>query len=97
MKTFLKWRESFSASGVARDAKHDQGEYGNMAASGLQGVVDALRLLAQKDPQSYNFIISKIRTAAQRVDPSMATAIGTGGRRYGVAVQKNSQENGGEQ
>lgn len=99
MKTYLQWRESFSAANVVRGAKGDQSDYGNMAAGGLQEVLDALRLLAGKNPQAYNFIVSKIKAEVQKVDPSSASSVGIGGRRYGMAVKQgdanNSQEMGG--
>lgn len=98
MKTFLQWRENFSAANVAKGAKGDQREYGNVAAEGLQDIVDALRLLATKNPQSYNFLVSKIRAEVQKVDPSAASSVGLGGRRYGAAARQvadnNSQETG---
>lgn len=89
MKTFGEWAEAFSASGVAKDARGDQSDYGNVAAAGLQGVVDSLRMLAEKNPQSYNFIVSKIRAEVQKIDPSAASSVAVGGRRYGQAVTGN--------
>lgn len=98
MKTFLQWRENFSVANVAQGAKGDRSDYGAVAAGGLQDVVDALRALASKNPQAYNFIVSKIRAEVQKVDPSAASSVGMGGRRYGAAVRKvadnNSQETG---
>lgn len=99
MKSFLQWREGFNATNVAMGARGDQREYGNLAAEGLQDIVAALRTLAEKSPQSYNFIVSKIRSEVQKVDPSSASSVGLGGRRYGSAVKQgmaaNSQETGG--
>jgi len=86
MKTFLKWRESFSAANVAATARVDQGDYGNRAAEGLQDVVDALRMLAEKSPQSYNFLVSKIKSEVQKVDPRVASGVVIGGRLYGAAA-----------
>lgn len=92
MKTYLQWRENFSAAGVAADAKGDQRSYGNIAAEGLQDVVDALRLLASKNPQSYNFLVAKIRAEVQKVDPSSASSVGMGGRRFGAAAAKSAEQ-----
>lgn len=99
MKTFRQWRENFSASNVAAGARSDQGDYGANAAAGLQDTVDALRLLAQKNPQAYAFLISKIKAEVQKIDPSAASSVGIGGRRYGAAVKgsmsSNSQDSEG--
>lgn len=93
MRTFLQWRENFSATAVGAAARGDQRSYGNVAAEGLQDVVDALRMLAEKNPQSYNFLVSKIRAEVQKVDPSAASSVAVGGRRYGTAVGRdNSQQ-----
>lgn len=87
MKTFLQWRESFSAANVAATAKGDQSSYGNVAAEGLQDVVDALRTLAsQPGQQAYKFIVAKIKAEVQKIDPRAASDVGMGGRRYGAAV-----------
>ena len=86
MKTYGEWLESFSAAGVAQDARGDKDSYGNLAAEGLQEVVDALRLLAAKNPQAYNFIVAKIRGEVQKIDPSSGASVGVAGRRYGSAV-----------
>lgn len=97
MKTYLQWRENFSASGVMQSARGDRDSYGNIAAEGLQDIVDALRKLASENPQSYNFIVAKIRSEIQKVDPSAGSAVAMGGRRYGAAVAKaagNSQQLG---
>lgn len=93
MRTFQQWRENFSASAVGMAARGDQSSYGNVAAEGLQDVVSALRMIAEKNPQSYNFIVSKIRAEVQKLDPSAASSVSVGGRRYGAAVkQDNSQQ-----
>jgi hypothetical protein len=86
MKTFLQWRENFSTANVVASARGDQSEYGNRAAAGLQDVVDALRMLAEKSPQSYNFLVSKIKAEVQKVDPRAASGVGIGGRLYGLAA-----------
>lgn len=90
MKTYLQWRESFSATGVMQSARGDKDRYGNLAAEGLQDIVDALRRLAAENPQSYKFIIAKIRSEIQRIDPSAGSAVGMGGRRYGAAVARTA-------
>lgn len=95
MKTYLQWRESFSAMSVMQSAKSDKDNLGNLAAEGLQEIVDALRTLAEKNPQSYNFIVAKIRSEMQKIDPSAGSAVSMGGRRYGTAVARsadNSQQ-----
>lgn len=89
MITYIKWLESFSAAGVARDARGDKDRYGNLAAEGLQDVVDALRLLAEENPQAYNFIVAKIRGEVQKINPSLGNSVGVAGRRYGSAVAKS--------
>jgi hypothetical protein len=97
MKTYLHWRENFNAMGVAQSAKADKAGYGNLAAEGLQDVVDALRRLASENPQAYSFIVSKIRSEVQKVDPSAGSSVGMGGRRYGAAVAgsaNNSNQTG---
>lgn len=99
MKTYLQWRENFSASNVTSGARGDKDAYGDLAASGLQDIVDALRKIAAENPQSYNFIVAKIRSEIQNIDPSAGSAVGTAGRRYGSAVagqvsSNNSQQTG---
>lgn len=97
MKTYLQWRESFSAANVAAGARGDKDSHGNLAAEGLQEIVDALRKLAAENQQSYNFIVAKIRSEIQKIDPSAGSAVGMGGRRYGAAVARaadNSQQLG---
>jgi hypothetical protein len=89
MNTFRQWRENFSAGAVGMAARGDQSNYGNVAAEGLQDVVNALRMIAEKNPQSYNFIVSKIRAEVQKIDPSAASSVATGGRRYGSAANQN--------
>lgn len=93
MKTFLQWRESFSATNVMQTAKGDKENYGVRAAEGFQDVVDALRTLASENPQSYNFIIAKIRSEAQKVNPSLGSSVGVAGRRYGSAVASANAKN----
>jgi hypothetical protein len=100
MKTYLQWRENFSAAGVAQQAKRDKDEYGNLAAEGLHGIVDALRTLALKKPESYNFLVAKIRSEVQKIDPSAGSAVAMGGRRFGSAAAKatdNSNQTGVQQ
>jgi hypothetical protein len=100
MKTYLQWRENFSATAVAQGAKDDRSGYGNLAAEGLQDVVEALRRLASESPQDYQFIVSKIRAAMQKIDPSAGSSVGMGGRRYGAAAAKtadNSNQTGVQQ
>lgn len=99
MKTYLQWRENFSAATVAAAARGDKDELGGQAAGGLQGIVDALRKIAAENPQSYNFIVAKIRSEIQRIDPSAGSSVGTAGRKYGSAVARqvssNNQQNTG--
>jgi hypothetical protein len=89
MKTYLQWRENFNLSAVTTGAKADRSGYGNLAAEGLQDVVEALRRLASESPQEYAFIVSKIRSAMQKIDPSAGSSVGIGGKRYGAAVAKS--------
>lgn len=101
MKTYMQWRENFSAATVAAAARGDKDELGSQAAEGLQGIVDALRRIAKENPQSYNFIVAKIRSEIQRIDPSAGSAVGTAGRKYGSSVARqvsssNYQNTGAE-
>jgi hypothetical protein len=99
MKTYLQWRENFSATAVMQGARADRSDYGNIAAQGLQDIVDALRRLASESPQSYNLIVSKIRNEVRKIDPSAGASLGVGGRRYGAAVgrQSNNSQQAGVQ
>jgi hypothetical protein len=97
MKTYLQWRENFSAAGVMQQAKGDKEAYGNLAAEGLQEIVDALRRLATESPQSYKFILAKIRAELQRIDPAAGSAVAMGGRRFGSAAAKNLNQTGVQQ
>jgi len=86
MKTYLEWKESFSAVDVLKGARDDKDSYGSLAAEGMQEVVGALKRLAVESPQAYKFIVAKIRSEMQRIDPSSASSVGAGGRRYGSAA-----------
>lgn len=83
-----KLNENTTLQQGVNSLKTDKSEYGQMAWQGLQNIYDALKSLANTNPQKLMTIVQKIKVELQQSDPDLAKKLSSGA---GNLISKSKQ------
>ena len=64
-------------SGAVGDLRGAYGQLGNTAGDSLNDIIAALQMLAQKDPNGFRAVVSKIRQELSQYDRAGAAGLNT--------------------